>query len=289
MSAARARGRTRLAASLLALAVGLPAGGCVEAATPLDADILLNDGPGVSGSEFRLRGRTLTAVLAQGPGGSAAGVFRLELGADDPLLARLAGMPAAVSGPPPVPGMPTISIELRSGGSSRRLLGTRPPADPWLAGVMNELGRLGSAARRRPVLTVSVLASLAPASREPARVVLRLEAAGDTNGEARVDLAALRLESAPIRPAPRAGVTALPPEWTPAGRGAAGPTWRVIAPGRPLEIRLDLPARGAAGRNGRAVYSGPMKLKTAGETLDLAVELTSPVFPFKARPTPSGK
>lgn len=264
--------RFGLALVLAAAMVEIPSTGCAGpagTAPALDADILLNDGPGVSATAFTVRGRILTATFPAGADGGAAGLFRIELAASDALLAELAKMPASVSGPPPMPGMPTVAFEVKQAGASRRLLGTRPPADPWVNRAMGLLGAWEKEARRHPLLTLSL--EVAPVASGKPGAVLRLSATG--SGEAHVDLAAVRLETGAAASA-KPGTTPLPPVWKAAARAAAKPTPRVVTPGHPLEVTLDVPAP-SPGSAVRAVYAGPAKLTVAGETRDLAIDLSS--------------
>lgn len=270
MRAALAPFRARL---VLVVTAVLVTTGCAGAApAPFEADLLLNEGPGASATEFHVRGRTLTAILPSGLDGAAAGVFRAALADHDPLLDALAKMPASLGGPPPMAGMPSISIEVRDARGTHRLVGARPASDAWLIAVTNALARSEAAARRGPVATIRAEVSVDAAA--PSRAVVRLVVSG-ASAQAVIDPALLRLETAPPATPARAGITPLPPVWTPAGRAAPRSSSRTITAKAPLEARLAPTGHGP--RALRAIYAGPVKLTAASETHPLTVDLSSAV------------
>lgn len=263
-------------------------------AATLEADIVLAAGPSAGGARFQLRGSTLSLSLLAADDGALAGQFRLTLARRDPLFSALADLPATVSGPPPRPGMPVVSVTVRGLAGKpgeRRLVVARPTSDPAVSKLLTELGRCEQKARTHPTMALALdMLAAAGAYRpgQPQTVTVRLVGKGMAGAHLRVNpgLVSLQVAEAPAPPTP--GVPPLPPTWEPASEPVVASP-RELKAGATIELPLVVSQPSRKPRMARAVLDGNLTFQIGGTTQELRMSLSSKAQPLPGVAPPAKK
>lgn len=243
----------------------------------VQADIVLGDGTPVGLAKYSLRGKVLTITLPRADDGAWAGVYRIKLDEQDALTGALARLPAAVAGPPAMPGMSIARISLVDHGKSRDLVTTLPTADPAVDRLLSELRRREASAQNQPALAISLDVQSPPATKagQATTVTVRVTAKGERGGEATVNPGQIRVEAAPEpKPVP-AGFMPVPPRWVAVSAPVDGPSSRSVRAGTTSDVKLAVKLPSPEHRWFRAFLEGDVSFRTSDGTSNVRVSLSS--------------
>jgi hypothetical protein len=271
--------------SRVALATGLLAAACVSVPAPasgkpapaadsaFDAQVELTDGPGPVPASYHLHGQVLTKLVGLSEDGGPVGVSRATLAAADPLPGALAKLAEGTADRAPAVDTAAATILVRRPGVEKRAVVPRPPADQTAARTLAAL----DASPVTPVvaLELAVLPLAAAADTSGARLVtVRMTVRGVAGAEARVRTADLKIERTAVHPvAP--GFTPLPPAWHSVSESAAGPAFRVVKPGAPVDLSLRARVPVVEAFALRAVLAGTVTFNAPGVAEEIAIRTSS--------------
>jgi hypothetical protein len=249
-----------------------------QAAT--QAEVVLTDGSAVATARYLIRDKTLTVTLPRADDGAWAGLYRLPLDGQDALMGALLRLPAAVAGPPAVPGMPIARIVVRDRGKARDLVASLPTSDPAVDKFLLELRRCETIAQDTPALAISLEVQPVTPTAEPKAIAVRVLAKGERGAEVTFNPAHIRVEAAPEpKPVP-AGFMPLPPRWVGVNTPFEGPPSRSVQAGAASDVKLAVKIPSREHRWFRAFLEGEVSFRTREGTSDVRVSLSSkPIHP----------